>query len=125
MKSIQPKLITDKDEFNILNIKTIDTEMKTIYIEEKQKGFVILISNKILDIKSDTKLLEGFKIILDDDNSYLELLGFNIKLKIEMVTKLNINNKFIFLEELHNDEYRLTFSSKLIDNIYNTNIHIK
>lgn len=125
MKQNQQKLITDKDEFNILNIKTIDTEMKTIYIEEKQKGFVILISNKILDIKSDTKLLEGFKIILDDDNSYLELLGFNIKLKIEMVTKLNINNKFIFLEELHNDKYRLTFSSALIHNIYESKILIK
>lgn len=125
MKPTQPKLITDKGEFNILNIKIIDTEMKTIYIEEKQKGFVILISNKILDIKSDTKLLEGFDIVLDERDSYLELVGFDVKLQIETVTKLNVNSKFIFLEELHNDKYRLTFSSKLIDNIYNTNIHIK
>jgi hypothetical protein len=125
MKPTQPKLITDKGEFNILNIKIIDTEMKTIYIEEKQKGFVILISNKILDIKSDTKLLEGFDIVLDERDSYLELVGFDVKLQIETVTKLNVNSKFIFLEELHNDKYRLTFSSALIYNIYESKILIK
>lgn len=72
---MQPtKLITDIGEFNILNSRIIDTEMKTIYIEEKQKGFVILISNKILDVKSNIKLLEGFNVILNNENSYLELL---------------------------------------------------
>ena len=118
-------LITDAGEFNILNTRVIDTEMKTIYIEEKQKGFVILISNKILDIKSDTKILEGFDIVLDEENSYLELIGFDVKLKIEMVTKLNVNSKFMFLEELQDDKYRLTFSAAFINNIYESNILIK
>lgn len=31
------KLITDTGEFNILNVRAIDTEMKTIYIEKKNK----------------------------------------------------------------------------------------
>ena len=52
-------LTTDTGEYTILNTRVIDTEMKTIYIEEKPKGFVILVSNKILDSKSDTKLLTG------------------------------------------------------------------
>lgn len=126
MQPMQPtKLITDIGEFNILNSRIIDTEMKTIYIEEKQKGFIILISNKILDVKSNIKLLEGFNVILNNENSYLELVGFDIKLKIEMVTKLNVNSKFMFLEELQDDKYRLTFSSALIHNIYESKILIK
>ena len=113
------KLITDKSEFNILNVRVIDTELKTIYIEEKPKGFMILISNKILDNKSDMKLLTGFEINLDDE--YLELSGFDIRLKIIKLTKLNIDSKLLFLEELENNEYRLTFSSNLIENIRTVN----
>ena len=119
------KLMTDTGEYNILNTRVIDTEMKSIYVEEKQKGFVILVSNKILDSKSDTKLLTEFKIVLDEHRSYLELAGFDIRLKITRVTKLNISSKFLFLEELENDEYRLTFSSALIENIYESKILIK
>ena len=119
------KLITDTGVFNILNVRVIDTEMKTSYIEEKQKGFMILISNKILDTKSDTKLLEGFDIVLDEENPYLELIGFDIKLHVEMVTKLNVNSKLMFLEELQDDKYRLTFSPTLIKDIYESNILIK
>ena len=117
------KLITDTGEFNILNVRVIDTEMKTIYIEEKQKGFMILISNKILDTKSDMKLLTGLEINLDDE--YLELSGVDIRLKIKKITKLNIDSKLLFLEELENNEYRLTFSSTLIKDIYESNILIK
>jgi hypothetical protein len=119
------KLTTDSGEYTILNTRVIDTEMKTIYIEEKQKGFVILISNKILDSKSDTKLLSELSIILDEENSYLELAGFDIRLRIIGVTKLNTSSKFLFLEELENDEYRLTFSYALIKNIYESKILIK
>ena len=53
------KLITDTGEFNILNVRVIDTEMKTIYIEEKPKGFMILISNKIIDNKSGVNPGQG------------------------------------------------------------------
>ena len=113
------KLITDTGEFNILNVRVIDTEMKTIYIEEKPKGFMILISNKIIDNKSDMKLLTGFEINLDDE--YLEVSGFDIRLKIKKLTKLNIDSKLLFLEELGNNEYRLTFSSNLIENIRTVN----
>lgn len=118
-------LLTDAGEFNILNTRVIDTEMKTIYIEEKQKGFVVLISNKILDSKSDMKLLEGFKIISENDEQFLELVGFSVKLKIESITKLNISSRLMYVEEIKQDEYRLTFSSALIKDIFKSDILIK
>lgn len=84
---------------------------------------MILISNKILDTKSDMKLLTGLEINLDDE--YLELSGVDIRLKIKKITKLNIDSKLLFLEELENNEYRLTFSPTLIKDIYESNILIK
>lgn len=118
-------LITDSGEFNILNVRVIDTEMKTIYIEEKQKGFVVLVSNKILDQKSDMKLLEEFKLILEDEVYYLELVGFSVKLKVQSITRLNIGSKLMYLEEIKDNEYRLTFSSALIKDIFKSDILIK
>ena len=94
-------------------------------MKKSKREFVILVSNKILESKSDTKLLTEFKIVLDEDRSYLELAGFDNRLRTTGVTKLNISSKFLFLEELENDEYRLTFSSALIENIYESKILIK
>lgn len=118
-------LITDSGEFNILNTRVIDTEMRTIYIEEKQKGFVVLISNKILDSKSDMKLLKGFKLITENDTYYLELLGFSVKLKVQSITRLNIDSRLMYVEEIKDNEYRLTFSSALIKDIFKSDILIK
>lgn len=118
-------LITDSGEFNILNVRVIDTEMKTIYIEEKQKGFVVLVSNKILDQKSDTKLLEGFKIVSEEDEQFLELVGFSVKLKVQSITRLNLDSRLMYIEEIKDNEYRLTFSSALIKDIFESDILIK
>lgn len=113
-------ITTDVGEFNILNIKIIDSETKTIYIEEKAKGFVILITNKLLDVKSNVKLLQGFKVIRDNNDKYIELLGFDLKLKISQFTKLNIGTKkLMFIEEISDGNYRLTFSSSFINDISN------
>lgn len=110
---------TDVSEFNIINVRIIDTELKTIYIEEKPKGLIILISSKILDTANNIKLLEGFKVIRENEDRFIELIGYDIKLRLEICTKLNIERKLMFIEEIENNNYRLTFSSSFINNISN------
>ncbi len=117
------KIITDTDEYNLLNIKIIDSDMKTIYIEEKSKGFIILISNKIIESKDIDNLL-GFKVIINDDESSIILLGLDLKLSLNIVTRLNVNSKLMFIEETTDDKYRLTFSSKFISNIEDCEIEL-
>lgn len=88
--------------------------MKTIIVENKGKGLVVLISNSIVKEISSFK---GFKILrVSDYDKYIELLGLDIKLKLSKVTKLNIDKKIILLEE-YKDSFRFTFSSSLIKNI--------
>ncbi len=109
--------ILDK-EYEVLNVKVIKTETNMITIEEKSKGLVILISN---DIIKDLNIndFKGFKIIREKELRYIELIGLNIILKIDIVTKLNISKKILFIEELKKDVYRLTFSKSLIEDITN------
>lgn len=117
-------LITDIDEFPVLNVKIIPSEMKTIYIEEKQKGFVVLISNKILEQSTDIKELQSFKI--DLDTNQLEIKPFNIFLSLKSITRLNIaDKKLFFVEEIENDMYRLTFSSAFINNILGAELKLE
>ncbi len=113
------KIQTDISEFNLLTIKAINSDMRTIYIEEKPKGLVILISNKVVGGNFDIKLFKGFKIDLSQDIPFVELLGLNIKLELEILTRLNINKKLMYVEEIENEKYRLTFSSPFIQDIYN------
>ena len=112
---------TDIEEFNVLNLKVINSEMKTIYIEEKPKGMVILISDKILNSIKDTKLFEGFRIVFEEDTTYVELLGLDVKLELEILTRLNIDKKLMYVEEIVgvDNKYRLTFSRTFIKDIYN------
>ena len=117
------KIITDTDEYNLLNVKIIKSDMKTIYIEEKSKGFIILISNKIIDSK-DIDNFRGFKVIINDDESSIILLGLDLKLSLNIVTRLNIDSKLMFVEETTDDKYRLTFSSKFISNIEDCEIEL-
>ena len=110
---------TDIAEFNILNIKVINSEMKTIYVEEKPKGMVILISDKVLDSIKDIKLFEGFGITFTEDSTYIELIGLDIKLELEVLTRLNIDKKLMYIEEVVDNKYRLTFSVTFIQDVYN------
>lgn len=110
---------TDVAEFNILNSKVINSEMKTIYIEEKPKGMVILISDKVLDNIKDIKLFEGFGINFTEDSTYIELIGLDIKLELEVLTRLNIDKKLMYIEEVVDNKYRLTFSRTFIQDVYN------
>ena len=110
---------TDIAEFNILNIKVINSEMKTIYVEEKPKGMVILISDKVLDNIKDIKLFEGFGINFTEDSTYIELIGLDIKLELEVLTRLNIDKKLMYIEEVVANKYRLTFSRTFIQDVYN------
>ncbi len=113
------KIQTDISEFNLLTIKAINSDMRTIYIEEKPKGLVILISNKIAEGNFNIKLLKGIKIDLSQDIPFIELLGLDIKLELEILTRLNIDKKLMYVEEIENEKYRLTFSSTFIQDIYN------
>lgn len=110
---------TDIAEFNILNIKVINSEMKTIYVEEKPKGMVILISDKVLDSIKDIKLFEGFGINFTKNSTYIELLGLGVKLELEELTRLNIDKKLMYIEEVVDNKYRLTFSVTFIQDVYN------
>lgn len=112
---------TDVAEFNILNSKVINSEMKTIYIEEKPKGMVILISDKVLDNIKDIKLFEGFGINFTEDSTYIELIGLDIKLELEVLTRLNIDKKLMYIEEIVgiDNKYRLTFSRTFMKDVYN------
>ena len=110
---------TDVAEFNILNSKVINSEMKTIYVEEKPKGMVILISDKVLDSSKDIKLFEGFGITVTEDSTYIELIGLDIKLELEVLTRLNIDKKLMYIEEVVDNKYRLTFSRTFIQDVYN------
>ena len=110
---------TDVAEFNILNSKVINSEMKTIYVEEKPKGMVILISDKVLDTIKDVKLFEGFGINFTEDSTYIELIGLDIKLELEVLTRLNIDKKLMYIEEVVDNKYRLTFSRTFIQDVYN------
>ena len=113
------KIQTDISEFNLLTTKAINSDMRTIYIEEKPKGLVLLISNKIADGNFDIKVLKGIKIDLSQDIPFVELLGLDIKLELEILTRLNIDKKLIYIEEIENEKYRLTFSSTFIQDIHN------
>ena len=113
------KIQTDISEFNILTTKAINSDMRTIYIEEKPKGLVLLISNKIAEGNFNIKLLKGIKIDLSQDIPFVELLGLDIKLELEIQTRLNIDKKLMYIEEIENEKYRLTFSSTFIQDIYN------
>ena len=117
------KIITDTSEYNLLNIKIIESDMKTIYIEEKSKGFIILISNKIIESK-DINNLQGFKVIINDDESSIILLGLDFKLSLNIVTRLNVNSKLMFVEETADDKYRLTFSSNFVSKIEDCDIEL-
>lgn len=112
---------TDIAEFNVLNTKVINSEMKTIYVEEKPKGMVILISDKVLGSIKDIKLFEGFRIVFEEDSTYVELLGLDVKLELEILTRLNIDKKLMYVEEIVgvDNKYRLTFSRTFIKDIYN------
>ena len=114
-------LKTDIAEFNVLNTKVINSEMKTIYVEEKPKGMVILISDKVLDSIKDTKLFEGFRIVFEEDITYIELIGLDVKLQLEIITRLNIDKKLMYIEEILgiDNKYRLTFSRTFIEDVYN------
>ena len=113
------KIQTDISEFNLLTTKAINSDMRTIYIEEKPKGLVLLISNKIAEGNFNIKLLKGIKIDLSQDIPFVELLGLDIKLELEIQTRLNIDKKLMYIEEIENEKYRLTFSSTFIQDIYN------
>ena len=113
------KIQTDISEFNLLTTKAINSDMRTIYIEEKPKGLVLLISNKIAEGNFNIKLLKGIKIDLSQDIPFVELLGLDIKLELEIQTRLNIDKKLMYVEEIENEKYRLTFSSTFIQDIYN------
>lgn len=104
---------TDK-LFNILNIKTINTELRCIMVEEKPKGLVILISDSLI---KDINGLKGFKIIREENERYLELVGLNFKIKLEKFTKLNINKTLMYVEEFEENKFRLTFSHNFIEDI--------
>ncbi len=112
---------TDIEEFNVLNLKVINSEMKTIYIEEKPKGMVILISDKILNSIKDTKLFEGFRIVFEEGITYIELMGLGVKLQLEILTRLNIDKKLMYIEEIVgiDNKYRLTFSRTFMKDVYN------
>lgn len=110
--------ILDK-EHDLLNIKSIKSDLSMITIEDKGKGLILLISK---DIKEDINNFKGFKIIRENEQRFIELLGLDIKLKLEIITKLNISKKLIFIEEIKDKNYRLTFSKSLIEDI--TNIEI-
>ena len=110
---------TDIAEFNILNSKVINSEMKTIYVEEKPKGMVILISDKVLNTNVDIKLFGGWGVTFGEDNAYIELLGLDIKLELEVLTRLNIDKKLMDIEEVVDNKYRLTFSRTFIQDVYN------
>ena len=105
--------ILDK-EHDLLNIKSIKSDLSMITIEDKGKGLILLISK---DIKEDIDNFKGFKIIRENDQRFIELLGLDIKLKLEIITKLNISKKLIFIEEIKDKNYRLTFSDSIIKNI--------
>ena len=107
--------ILDK-EHDLLNIKSIKSDLSMITIEDKGKGLILLISK---DIKEDINNFKGFKIIRENEQRFIELIGLNIILKIDIVTKLNISKKILFIEELKKDVYRLTFSKSLIEDITN------
>ena len=113
-------LKTDIAEFNVLNTKVINSEIKTIYVEEKPKGMVILISDKVLDSIKDTKLFEGFRIVFEEDITYIELIGLDVKLQLEIITRLNIDKKLMYIEEILgiDNKYRLTFSRTFIKDVY-------
>ena len=110
----------DIEEFNVLNLKVINSEMKTIYVEEKPKGMVILISGKVLDSIKDIKLFEGFRIVFEEDITYIELIGLDVKLQLEIITRLNIDKKLMYIEEIVgiDNKYRLTFSRTFIKDVY-------
>ena len=114
---------TDIAEFNVLNTKVINSEMKTIYVEEKPKGMVILISDKVLGSIKDIKLFEGFRIVFEEDSTYIELLGLDVKLQLELITRLNIDKKLMYIEEIVglDTKYRLTFSRTFMKDVYNIN----
>lgn len=109
--------ILDK-EYEVLNVKVIKTETSMITIEEKSKGLVILISDNII---KDLNIIDfkGFQIIREKELRYIKLIGLDIKLRIDIVTKLNISKKILFIEEFKKDVYRLTFSKNLIEDIIN------
>lgn len=114
MKKLQ---ILDK-EFNILNIKLIESDSKMIIVEEKPKGLIILISENITKNINEFK---GFEIIRENDDRYIELIGLETKLKIDIVTKLNISKQLLYIEEINNNKFRLTFSKALISEIKEIN----
>ena len=105
--------ILDK-EHDLLNIKSIKSDLSMITIEDKGKGLILLISK---DIKENVNNFKGFKIIRENEQRFIELLGLDIKLKLEIITKLNISKKLIFIEEIKDKNYRLTFSDSIIKNI--------
>lgn len=112
--NILKKLKILEKEINILNIKTIESENKTIFIEEKPKGLVILVSKNIIE---NIDNLKGFKIVRENENRYIELIGLDIKLELNIVTQLKIDKQLLFIEEIKDNIYRLTYSKKIIEDI--------
>lgn len=105
--------VLDK-EYDVLNVKTISTESSMITIEDKIKGLVILISK---DIKENISNFKGFKFIRNEDKRFVELLGLDVILEITIATKLNISKKIMYLEEIKDKTYRITFSSSFFKNL--------
>lgn len=123
---VQLKLLVYDVEYNLLNKRVIGTELKTIYIEEKGElnsgNFVLLVSDKIVQ-----NIDELSEIKFDFENNVVQLFPLDVKLKFDTCTKLNIDSKLLYIEEIENsnDIYRITFSSSFISDIKNTKIEIK